>query len=213
MTQPRILVVDDHEVVREGVKHLIVSSIKEFEAEVLGASSSGEAISLLHANELTLVITDITIEGRGGLDLIQEICRWSKPVPVLVFTNLSEEEFGVRAIRAGASGYVNKADGNERLLEAIAKILQGARYVSQRLADSLVVYVQKNGDRPKHHGLSDREFQVLLRLAHGGSIKEISGELFLSVKTVSTYRARIFEKLKVNSIADAIRYCIEHKLD
>ena len=203
---------DDYGVVREGIRHLIKNSLSDRELDVIDASTYGDAIALIHTHNLSLVITDITIRGRGGIDLIQEICRQPEQIPVLVFTDLSEEEFGVRAIRAGASGFVNKADGNELLLEGISKTLQGKRYISPKLADSLVSYVQRNNGTLPHHTLSDREFQVLLKLARGSSIKEISGELFLSIKTISTYRARIFEKMKIHSIADAIRYCIENGL-
>ena len=205
-----ILIVDDHEVVREGVA-LVLG--RRFSNCIVGhASSYGEAMEQIHQAKWDLVITDLSINGRGGIDLIHEITTLRRDLPVLVFTMHDEQDYGIRAIKNGAAGFVRKGAGVKILMDAVGQVLQGRRFVSADLAQSLMSYIGKKTDGPPHEKLSDREFQVLCRIGRGVAMKEIGAELHLSVKTVSTYRARIFEKLGLKSLAEIVRYCIEHSL-
>ena len=205
-----ILLVDDHEVVREGIAMVLG---RRFSNCRLGhASSNSEAIEQVHQSDWNLVITDLTINGRGGIDLIHEISSACKGLPILVYTMHDEEEYGVRAIISGATGFVRKGAGVKTLLEAVGQLLQGRQFISPELSQKLVTFIRKGKGGPLHEKLSDREYQVLCRIGKGMAIKEIGAELFLSVKTVSTYRARILEKLGLKNLADIVRYCIEHTL-
>jgi DNA-binding NarL/FixJ family response regulator len=205
-----ILIVDDHEVVREGVALVLGRRFKDC---VVGhASSYGEAMELIHNARWDLVITDLSINGRGGIDLVNEITGLKRGLPVLVFTMHEESDYGIRAIKNGAAGFVRKDSGVKALMEAAVQVLQGKRYVSNELAQSIVSFIGKDEAGPPHLKLSDREFQVLCRIGHGEPMKEIAAELFLSVKTVSTYRARILDKLGMRSLAEIVKYCIEHSL-
>jgi len=205
-----ILVVDDHEIVRDGVTRIIKADFGEYSPRAV--STYGEAMEAVHEGNLALVIIDLSILGRGGIDLIQEITSINRDLPVLVYSMHDEKDFGLRAIKSGASGYVNKGKPTAELKEAIKQLLNGKRYVSHDLAQNLVSFVRKDTDRPPHERLSTREFQILCRLTAGAQIKEIASELFLSVKTVSTYRARIFAKLDFKSIADMVKYAVDHGL-
>lgn len=205
-----ILIVDDHEIVRDGLARIIRSEFSDYEPILV--ATHGEAIDVAHSGNLALVITDLSILGRGGIDLIQEISAINRSLPVLVYSVHDEKEFGVRAIRNGAWGYVQKGSTLVELSGAIREVLAGRRYVSAELAQSLASFVRNDSDRPPHERLSTREFQILCRLAKGVSIKEIGTELILSVKTVSTYRARIFAKLEIKSIAQMVRYALERGL-
>jgi DNA-binding NarL/FixJ family response regulator len=205
-----VLLVDDHEVVREGIARVL--GRKFTNCKVGNACSYGEAVDAIHANSWDMVITDLSINGRGGIDLIQELIAIRKNLPVLVFSMHDEQDYGIRAIKSGAAGYVRKGAGVSVLLEAIGMVLSGKRYISPELSQSLVSYVTKDTDRPLHEKLSDREFQVLQRIAKGVTLKEIGGELHLSVKTISTYRARILSKLGLTNFAEIMRYCIKHSI-
>jgi DNA-binding NarL/FixJ family response regulator len=205
-----VLIVDDHEIVRDGVSRIVESRFPGYHARPV--SSYGEAIDVFHSDPPALVITDLSIQGRGGIDLIQEIATTRQNLPILVFSMHGEKDYGLRAIKSGAWGYVQKSDGVKELVNAIEQVLAGKRYVSTDLAQTLVSFFRKDTDRPPHDRLSSREFQIVCKLAKGASIKEIASELFLSVKTVSTYRARIFTKLGIKSIADLVRYALDHDL-
>jgi len=202
-----VLIVDDHEIVREGLARIIRSEFGDCRPIVV--ATYGEAMDQAHFGNLALVITDVSIAGRGGIDLIREISRIDPTLPVLVYSAHGEKEFGLRAIRSGAWGYVEKGSTLAELTEAIREVLAGRRYVSTELAQRLASIVRDDSDRPPHERLSTREFQILCRMANGASIKDIGAELCLSAKTVSTYRARIFAKLGVKSIAQMVRYAIE----
>ena len=206
----QVLVVDDHEVLLEGVKKIILRNFER--VAVTGVATYNEALAKVHEHAWNLVITDLNINGRGGIDLIEEMLAVRKGMPVLVYTMHEEEELGVRAIKSGAFGFVRKGDPAKSFIDAISQILSGRKFISSSLAQSLVSYIRREDERPAHDTLSAREFQVLLRLAKGASTKEIAGELCLSVKTVSTYRSRILEKLQVKSLAEIVKYSLEHKL-
>lgn len=205
-----ILIVDDHEIIRDAISRIIEARFPQYRARPV--SSYGEAIEIFHNDPLALVITDLSIQGRGGIDLIQEIATTRKDLPILVFSMHGEKDYGLRAIKSGAWGYVQKDESIRELVEAIEQVLAGKRYVSTDFAQTLVSFFKKDADRPPHECLSSREFQIICKLAKGASIKEIACELYLSVKTVSTYRARIFTKLGIKNIADLVRYALEHNL-
>jgi two-component system invasion response regulator UvrY len=206
-----ILIVDDHEIVREGVARIIGNQFDGYQCHLV--ATYGQAVEVVHNSKLALVITDLSIVGRGGIDLIQEIAIHKPSLPILVYSMHPEKDYGLRAIKNGAWGYVQKGDDLGELAKAIRHVLAGKQYVSPELGQTLVSYFRKDGDRPPHDLLSAREFQILCRLAKGASIKDIASELFLSVKTVSTYRARVFSKLGIKSIAELVKYAIDHGLD
>lgn len=205
---PRILIVDDHFAIREGLAQMLSS---QFPGAVLSAAGQAhEALQQLATGRLDIVILDLNLPGRGGLDVIRELKDASPTTGVLVYTVHPEDQFGVRTLRAGADGYVTKDQAASDVIEAIQRILQGRRYISPRLAECLANYVS-TPEQP-HDLLSDREMQILRLLAEGRKPTEIAAELHLSIKTVSTYRTRILEKLKLSSSADIIRYAIRHNL-
>jgi DNA-binding NarL/FixJ family response regulator len=206
----RILIADDHAVVRRGVVQLLKEDFKT--AHFGEAATAPELLEKARQGRWDLIILDIGLPGRGGLDLLREIKSARVAPPVLIHSMYPEEQFAVRAIKAGASGYLAKESAPEKLAQAVRKILGGGRYISDSLADQLAVEVAADTSRPVHELLSDREFTVLRLLASGKTVKEIAGELSLSVKTVSTYRARILEKTGMRTTAELMRYAIERKL-
>ena len=179
---------------------------------VVQAHSDQEAAAQLQATDWDVVLLDISTPGRGGLDILKDIKRARPRIPVLIFSMHPEALFAVRALRSGASGYVNKGAGPEELVEAIRKVRRGGKYISDRVADQLAEELRENLDKPFHEALSNREYQVMQALVRGKSVTEIAQNFSLSVKTVSTYRARILDKLHVNSLAQLVRYAIEQGL-
>ena len=206
----KILLIDDHAVMREGLKQILED---EFQEVMFGeAANAGEALDLLQQRDWELVILDIVLPGRSGLEVLKEI-RQSKPkLPILVYSMYTEEEFAIRALRSGASGYLSKTDVPEQLLKAIQHLSSGRRYISESLAERLASELDSADDKPAHSKLSDREYQIMLMLAAGKTVGDIAEQLALSVKTISTYRSRILEKMKMKSNAEIIHYVIENKL-
>ena len=204
----RILIVDDHEVVRAGVMRIA----EHLEAAFGEAATVAQALDLVRAQDWDLAVVDISLGDRSGLDLIKELKQVRPHLPVLVLTMHSEEQYARRAFRAGAAGYITKDSPREELLKAMEKVLQGGRYVSSDMAEKLIVDLEQDHERPPHWALSDREFEVLCLIAAGKSISEIASLLSLSDKTISTYRARILEKMGFSSNADIIRYAIRNRL-
>jgi two-component system invasion response regulator UvrY len=198
----RFLVVDDHAVVRRGVRELLTESFPD--CEVVEAATGEGAVSAVAEGSLDLVVLDLTMPGRGGLDALKEIQAHRPQVPVLVLSAHAENEYATRALRAGARGFVTKESAPDELVLATRRLLAGAPYVSASLAEHLT----RAQDRPPHETLSDREMQVFLMLASGKSVKEIGAELALSDKTISTYRARILEKMNLRSNAELMRYAL-----
>jgi two-component system invasion response regulator UvrY len=206
----RLLIVDDHAVVRRGVRELLSEELAqvEFEEEATGE----DAVARLERETFDLVILDISLPRRGGMEALKDL-RARKPAQaVLVLSQHSEEQYAVRALRAGACGYLTKDSPSDELVRAVKKILGGGKYVSASLAERLAEVVA--GDRPSlsHSVLSDRELQVLRMLAGGRAVKEISRELALSDKTVSTYRTRILSKMGMHTNAELMRYALRHGL-
>jgi two-component system, NarL family, invasion response regulator UvrY len=207
----RVLIADDHAVVRRGLEQILVDSLQEI---VVGEASNAEdAIKLVRRQEWDVVVLDISMPGRSGLDALKEIKKIKPNLPVLILSIHPEDQFATRVLKAGASGYMTKETAPEELVNAINKVVSGGRYVSASLAEKLAADLERDlGGAPPHKRLSDREYEVLLLIASGHTISEIAESLSLSVKTISTYRARILEKTELKSNADLVRYAITHGL-
>ena len=206
----RILIADDHDVVRKGLIQILAKSFPG--TDVDEAADGRQALALAEKGSYALVLLDISMPGRGGLEVLKEVKRQRPGVPVLVLSMHPEEEYAVRAFRAGASGYLTKDSAAEELVRAVRTVLAGRRYLSASLTDMLARELESNGVGPRHNALSDRELQVMRMLASGKTVTEIADELSLSVKTISTYRSRILEKLQVRNNAELARYAFENRL-
>jgi two-component system invasion response regulator UvrY len=206
----RFLIADDHAVVRRGVREMLH---EEFRDAVFGeATTAQEALDLAWKNAWDLIILDITMPGRSGLDILRDLKAATPGAAVLVQSMHAEDQFAMRVLKAGASGYITKDSMPEELLRAVGMVLDGRRYVSSLLGEQLAVFISAEAGRPAHERLSDREFQVLRMIAGGRSITEIGAELSLSVKTISTYRARIIDKLGVRTNLELARYAAREGL-
>lgn len=206
----RVLIADDHEVVRRGLKQ-IISETEDL--LVAGEASKGpEALEKVLSEEYDVVLLDISMPGMSGLDVLRQIREEKPKLPVLILTMYPEEQFATRALQAGASGYLTKESASTELISAIRKIRSGGKYISASLAERLADVVDSTLTRPAHESLSDREFQVLRMISGGKTVSEIADELSLSVKTVSTYRTRILEKLDLRNNSEIIRYAIKQRL-
>jgi DNA-binding NarL/FixJ family response regulator len=206
----RVLVVDDHFAVRNGLARSLEDSFPGI--RVCTADSAQRSLDLLNSESWDLVILDLSLPGRGGLEVIRQMKDNSPSTGILVYTMYPEDQFGVRSLRAGADGYITKDRPEEELLEAARRIASGKRYISPALAESLANYVAEPATGNPHELLSDREFQILRLLASGKTPTDIGAGLNLSIKTVSTYRTRMLAKLNLNTTADLIRYALERKL-
>jgi two-component system invasion response regulator UvrY len=205
----KILIVDDHAIFREGLKRILS---EEFKAATFGeAGNATEALEQVWKKKWDLVLLDITMHGRTGLDVLKEIRSSASNLPVLILSGHPEEQYAVRVLRAGAAGYLTKESASRELSNAVRKLLSGGKYISACLAERLATEIQSpQGDL--HETLSNREYQVMLLIAAGKVPKEIGNELSLSAKTISTYRSRILEKLKLKNNAEIMRYVVERKL-
>ncbi len=206
----RILIVDDHPVVRNGLKEILV---RELEGVTCGEAGDGsQALDEVQSQRWELVILDITMPGQSGLSTLVELKRIQPRLPVLVLSVHSEDQYGKRVLKAGASGYMNKESAPEELIKAVRKLLAGGRYVSSALAEKLALALGEDSGAPHHEALSDREFEVLRRIASGRTVSQIAEELHLSGTTVSTYRTRILEKLNMTTTAELMRYAMLNQL-
>ncbi len=208
----KVLIADDHSVVRSGIKQILSD---ENDMHVAGeACNSQEVIEKISKEKYDVLVLDITMPGKSGLEVLTDVKRICSDLPILILSMHPEEQFAVRALRSGASGYLTKESAPEELVIAIRKIYGGGKYVSASLAEVLAFDLEERGKGRiiPHENLSDREFQVLCLIASGKSVKEISEELFLSVKTISTYRTRILEKMKMKSNSELTYYAIQNKL-
>jgi len=204
----RVLIADDHPIVRRGLRQIVAD---QADMNVTEAGDGPEALRLLDNGEFDVVLLDINMPGISGLDVLSQIRARQPRLPVLVLSAHPEAEFAVRILKAGASGYMNKELAPEELVKAIRRVIGGRKYVSPAVAELLAESVGKDEDDP-HASLSDREFQVMLLIAAGKTASEIADEIALSVKTVSTYRARILEKMNLKNNAELMRYVIENKV-
>jgi two-component system invasion response regulator UvrY len=206
----QILIVDDHAILRRGLKEILEREFRD--VNIAGAGTAEQALAQLGSETWDLVILDITMPGRSGVDVLRHLKALRPKLPVLVLSMHPEDQYGKRVLKAGASGYMNKESAPEELIKAVRKLLSGGRYVSPTLAETLAVDLGRDDGRPAHERLSDREFEVLRKIASGKTVGQIAQELHLSVPTVSTYRARILEKIGMSNTAELIRYALTHHL-
>jgi two-component system invasion response regulator UvrY len=205
-----VVVVDDHAVVREGLKRIVSESGG---MTVTGEAADGhEAMRVIKSEPCDVVLLDITMPNKSGLDVLKELHAESPRLPVLVLSMHPEDQYAVRVLRAGAAGYVTKESAPAKLVQAIRKVVRGGKYVSPTLAERLVFDLGADKDKAAHELLSDREYQVLCLISSGKTVTQIANELSLSIKTVSTYRVRILEKLKMKNNAEMTRYAIQEGL-
>jgi len=203
----KVLIADDHNVVREGLKHMLEA---HYGPVTFGDARDGtEALNKVYAEEWDLLLLDIHMPGRDGIEVLREAKKARPKLPVLILSGSSHEEYAVRALRDGAAGYLEKNALESEFLQAVSEALAGRCYLTPAVAQKLAREVAAPSDKPVHEKLSDREYQVMKMLASGKTVKEVAAELSLSVKTVSTYRTRILEKLKLTSNVDIARFAIK----
>ena len=206
----KILIADDHSAIRMGVKQICVS---EFPAVMFGeATGYAEVFQKIKEADWDILILDIDLPGRNGLDILKQLKAEKIKIPVLMFSFHSEEQIAMRALKLGAAGYLSKDAADLELVIAINKIISGKKYVSQSLSEKLLSLLDDAGDKEPHELLSDREYQTLLLIASGKTVTEIAGILFLSSPTISTYRARILEKMKLKNNSELTTYALSRKL-
>lgn len=206
----KVLIADDHAIVRQGLKQ-IVADTKDI--AVVGEVSRGqEVLAEVLQNDYDIVLLDIAMPDRSGLDTLKDLKRLRPHLPVIMLSMYPEEQYGARALRAGAHGYLPKESAPDELIEAVRKVAQGGRYISSSLAERLAFEIGPDDAKPPHLSLSDREYQVMVMIASGSTVNEIAQELMLSIKTISTYRSRILEKMKMTKNAELMRYAIENRL-
>jgi len=206
----KILIADDHPIVRQGLKQILS---EEFEIEALGeAKNSQEVLDLVRKENWDMAVLDITMPGRGGLDILKELKSQYPKLPVLMLSMHPEDQYAVRVLKAGAAGYLTKESVQGELVKAIKKILGGGKYVSPSLAEKMAFDLETKTEKPLHETLSDREYQVMLLIGSGKTVSQIAEELSLSVKTIDTYRTRILEKMKMKTNAELMHYVIKNKL-
>jgi two-component system invasion response regulator UvrY len=206
----RILIADDHAILRRGLKEILV---RELEGAVCGeAEDARQALAQVQSEEWDAVILDITMQGRSGVDALRDLKALRPKLPVLVLSMHPEDQYGRRVLKAGASGYMNKESAPEELIKALRKVLAGGRYVSPVLAERLALDLSQDAERPAHEVLSDREFEVLRMIASGRTVSQIAEELHLGVPTVSTYRARILQKMNMTTTAELMHYALRNHL-
>lgn len=206
----QILIIDDHEVVRDGLKKIFEEQPSK--ANFGEASNTAEALKLAREQEWDIAILDLTLGDRSGIDVLRELKQIRPNLPVLILTMHSEEQYARRAFKGGAAGYITKDSPRAELLEAINKVVGGGKYLSSALAEKLIVDLERGNDRPVHEMLSDREFEVMRLIASGKTVGEIAEILSLSDKTISTYRARILEKMGLRTNAELTHYAARNSL-
>lgn len=210
MPSLRITIADDHQIVRSGLKQMISS---QPDLKLVGECRTGrEVLESLRNEPCDVLLLDLSLPDMSGLDVLKQIKTQHDHLSVLVVSGYPESQFGLNVLRAGASGFISKGVEEAELLRAVRMVARGHRYVGSELADQLVAGVQGDPNEPRHSVLSEREFQIFCKLAEGVSVSEIAGRLFLSVKTVSTYRSRILEKMAMRTNADITYYAIKNGL-
>jgi len=210
MTKIDVLVADDHAIIRDGLKKILADTP---DLVVSGEAANGNALlDLVRARDWGLVVLDLSMPGRSGVELIKLIKAERKRLPVLIFSMHPEEQYAVRTIRAGASGYLSKEGDSELILPAMRKVAAGGVFISPKVAELLVTDVSSHNDGPPHTSLSDREFEVFNHIVRGESLTDIAEKLSLSIKTVSTHKSHILNKMNAGSQVDLVRYAIEHQL-
>ncbi len=206
----KILICDDHTIVREGIRQIILQL--EEETFIAEAGNGNEAYFHLKKEVFDIVLLDISLPDRSGLEVLQSIKSKWPATNVLVLSMHPQEQYAIRALKLGASGYLTKDTASEELLVAVKRVSEGGKYISHALAENLAFRLTSDNYHQKHDILSGREFEIMIKLANGKSLLEIGNELFISNKTISTYRSRIMEKMKFSKNAELTRYCMENKL-
>jgi two-component system, NarL family, invasion response regulator UvrY len=205
-----VFIADDHPVVRQGIRQIVAATD---DITVVDEATTGhEALQRLSDVQCDLVLLDLSLPDIDGLDLLKQLKREYPQRPILILTMHSEDQFALRALKAGASGYLTKESAPAELVGAVRKVVAGGRYISQRLAESLAAHLGPDAEKPVHERLSDREYQVLRLIAAGRSTRDISTQLSLSSKTVSTYRARLLDKMGMKTSAELMAYAVRHHL-
>jgi len=206
----KIIAVDDHDLIREGFKKIIA---REVDMRIVGeAKSAKEAFEILKIKYCDVLVLDISLPDKNGLDVLKELKPWYPDLAVLIFSMHPEERFAIRALQNGASGYITKGSAPDELVSAIRKVHFGGKYMTNSLAQIIAQDFVRDKKLISHEKLSDREFQILLLIGSGESVSNISAKLSLSVNTINTYRRRILEKMNMNTNADLIRYVIQNNL-
>ena len=206
----KILIADDHAIVREGLKQIVT---EEADMEVTGeAANASELFDLLDKDCWEIVVLDINMPGKSGLEALKEMRSRNINVPVLILSMFSEDQYGIRAIKAGAAGYLKKVSAPTELVSAIRKIVSGGKYINQSLAEKLADNVDVNNKKALHQNLSNREYQIMCFISFGKSAEEIAEELTISIHTVYSYRNRILEKMHLKSNVELTQYAIQNKL-
>ena len=206
----RILVADDHTVVRRGLRQILLEGFPSALVEEVGDAE--DLIKNVVKSEWDVVISDLSMPGRSGLDALQQIKQMQPNLPVLILSIHPEEQYALRVLKAGASGYLSKDMAPDELVNAVKKVMLGKKYITAAVAEKLAAMLDQDHNKPLHEYLSDREFNVLKMLAAGRSVSEIAESLFLSVTTVSTYRSRIMAKMNLKNNAELTLYAMENKL-
>ena len=206
----RVLIADDHPVVRQGLK-MMMSADPEIDV-VAEARDGDEAFDVAHKVDWDVAVLDYSMPGRGGVDLLADVKQDYPDKPVLILSIYPEDPHGLRALKAGAAGYITKESAGEELTAAVKKVASGGRYISSSLAEKLALRLTPEQERPPHERLSDREYRVMWMLASGKTLHEIAEEMRLSPSTVSTYRGRILKKLALHTNVDLVHYAMKHRL-
>ena len=207
----KILLIDDHEIMREGLKRILKSEFSS--AEITDASDAKDLLAEITNTDFDIIISDLSMPGRSGLDVVKQVKQTNPKIPVLILSMHPEEQYAIRALKAGASGYLNKSSSSAELVNAVHKILSGRKYISPEIAEKLLEEgLYPNNEALPHQLLSDRELHIFKLIAEGKSITDIGEQLSLGVTTVSTHRSRILTKMNMKSNADLTRYAIQNDL-
>ena len=206
----KILIADDHPIVRQGFKQVLSETADLVVADEAG--SGQEVLNLIAKKDYDVILLDISMPGKNGLEVLKELRITNTKIPVLILSIYPEEQYAIRALKAGASGYLTKASAPEELISAIRKVSRGGKYISSSLAEKIAYELDGDAEKAPHDTLSDREYQILLMIASGKTVSDIVDEMCLSVKTVSTYRSRILDKMKMKNNAELTTYAIRNKL-
>ena len=206
----KILIADDHAVVRKGLKQILAETTDIVAADE--AINGQEVLEKIRKNDYDIVMLDISMPGRNGLDILKQVKNEKPEMSVLILSMHPEEQYAVRALKAGASGYLTKDSAPDELILAIRKISQGRKYITSSLAERLAFYLEVDSEKPLHEALSDREYEVMRMIASGKTVREIAEELFLSIKTISTYRSRILEKMGMKNNTELVHYALKIRL-
>jgi len=205
-----ILIADDHAVVRRGLREILADALPG--TDFCEAGNGDEVLSQLGKSQIAMLVLDISMPGRSGMDVLRDVKHTYPRLPVIILSCQPEDQYAVRCLRAGAAAYINKESAAEELATATKKILSGGRYVSASLAEKLISNLDESVDKPLHELLSDREYEVMKMIAEGVPLTDIGDRLHVSVKTISSYRARIMEKMRLKSNADLTRYAMTHSM-